>query len=175
MYDDVLHIRAPYDDVLVTKAREQITSEIAKSNHMSDWYTTSNWNNLKYDYCDLLFNKETFELISLNGNNIIQDDLSLKILCRFYVVKKHRKRYPSIHQVIIIPKSVDFALHNGLKSVWYSFHRFDKRHQRYSDSQKRLINGSKIPEQYMPYWKSFEFVGVRTWNGVEQDKFEYKL
>lgn len=175
MYENVLHFKLPHSDPLVSLARSKILDELDPDSYEYLWYTTKNWDYVKYDYCDVLFEKDTLELISLNGNNIFDSSQSLKILGRYYVMKDKRNKYRSIQQVLIIPQAVDLAKSLNLKSVWYNFHCFDKRHQRYSDSQKRLINGGQVPEQYMPYWKEFKYVGQHMWNSVVQDKFEYAL
>jgi hypothetical protein len=175
MYDNVMHLRVPSSEKIVYLAREQILAELDPTSYMYSWYMTKFWNGVNYSYCDLLYDRNSLELISLNGNNIIHEDLSIKILGRLYVMKSMRSLYPSIHQVITIPKAVETARAMGFKSLWYNFHRFDKRHERYSDSQKKLINGGQVPDQYMPYWKEFKFVGQHEWNGIQQDKFEFKL
>jgi len=175
MYENIIHLRAPSSDQTVRQALKCIREELDPKSYEYQWYDTDNWNSVKYNYCDVLFERDTFELVSLNGNNIFHTDQSLKILGRFYVMKDKRRKYRSIQQVLIIPKAVEMATELQFKSLWYNFHCFDKRHQRYSDSQKRLLNGGKIDEQYMPYWKQFKFAGQHIWNGVWQDKFEYVL
>jgi hypothetical protein len=175
LYNNVIHLRLSSSDQIITSSLKSIIKEIDPESYESFWYTTDNWNTVNYSYCDVLFEKDTLELISLNGNNIIEADKSLKILGRFYVMKDKRKKYRSIQQVIIIPHTVEVAKQLHLTSVWYNIHCFDKRHQRYSTAQKRLLNGGQVDERFMPYWKHFKFVGEHMWNGVLQDKFEYVL
>lgn len=170
MYDDLIHVRTDNTDPRVDAARQIIYEEISTDNHMKTWYT-ENWFKSGYDFCDILYDSNG-ELVSLNGNTFCED--SIKILGRFHVRKNMRTKYKSVHQVILIPNTVIYAKSLGYKAVWYNFHRFDKRHERYSDSQKRLLNGSKIPEKFMPHWKDFKFMGEYLWNNVIQDKFEYR-
>lgn len=172
MYDNVKHLILSHNNDLITKARQDIILDIlagpSRDHYMKTWYS-DNWLDQKYDYCDLILTEDN-QLISLCGAKICKDN-TLKVNCRYYLMSSFRVQYRSINQVKIIPKGVEYAKNLGLKGAWYSFHLFDKRHKRYSESQKKLINGGRVSPEFMPYWKSFKYIGIVEYNGVLQDKF----
>jgi hypothetical protein len=178
IYQNLNHSFYDSLDQIVTNSRYTVQNDIEKYGSNNDkkmlfWFSDEKWVKNKFSNSSLIFD-ENRNLIAICGNRLL-DDNTMKILCHYYVIKKFRNKYQSLHQVIIIPELVKFGKLNNLKGLWYSFDLFDKRHKRYSESQKRLLRGSKVPIEFIPYWNKFEFLGETVYNNVKQDKFFMKL
>lgn len=177
-YLDITSVRVLPSDERTVKSRQQVVNDILATstaeNHMIGWFThQQNWYDTNFSYSNILHNNSG-ELVAISSNSL-QPDNTMKILCHFYVLKKYRSVYRGIHQTNIIADDVEYGLKHGINGLWYSFHTFDNRHQRYSNSQKRLLNGSKISEELMPFWKKFKYVGNVIYKNVEQEKFYMDL
>lgn len=178
MYSNLEFVTSGPNEELACFSREQIVLDInaglESEKHMLGWFThTPDWYVNSLTYCNMLYDKDC-NLIAM-ASSAIQPDNTMKILCHYYVIRKYRALYRSIHQTNIIPADIQYGIDNKLNGVWYSFHAFDKRHQRYSDSQKRLLNGSGVREEHMPFWKQFKYVGNVIYKNVEQEKFYMDL
>ena len=169
--------RDPFDD-RITSARSLICNDIQQFGSANDqkmlyWFSNEKWTKNKFTN-SIVIHDEHGEVVALCGNILLNDN-TLKILCHFYVLKKFRSMYQSVHQVLMIPNMVEYGMSIGATGLWYSFDPYDNRHKRYSESQKRLLNGSNVPTNQMPYWDKFEFVGQVTYNNTLQDKFYMNL
>ena len=172
-----LMICEPFFDV-VTYSRKIISNDIESFGSTTDqnmlyWFTDEKWSKNKFTNTVVICN-EYNEIVALCGNKML-DDNTVKILCHFYVLKKFRNLYQGIHQVLIIPKMVEHFTNVGAYGLWYSFDPYDKRHKRYSESQKRLLKGANVSTDLMPYWDKFKFVGQVNYNNTVQDKFYMEL
>lgn len=178
MYTDIQIVQTHPNDTIAASSRELIVNDIlsgdTNAHYMSAWYTRSNeWYEKSFSHCYLLY--DNFDQLIAMSSNSLQPDNTMKILCHFYILKDFRNKYRGIHQTNIIPKDVEYGIKHNLNGIWYSIHPFDKRHKRYSESQKRLLNGSKLHEEIMPYWKSFVYVGNVIYKNVIQEKFYMDL
>ena len=177
-YDNLQLINCdPFSDA-VNQARKIVSDDIKTFGSLSDqkmlfWFTDEKWKKNNFTNSIVIYN-EHGELIALCGN-IVLDDNTIKILCHLYVLKKFRNTYQGVHQVLMIPNMVEYGKSISADGLWYSFDPFDKRHKRYSESQKRLLRGANVSTDQMPYWDKFKFVGQVTYKNTIQDKFYMDL
>lgn len=178
IYQNLIHeFYNPLDNI-VSQSRCLVQEDIKNYGTQHDqkmlfWFSDEKWIKNKFSNATVILD-ENDRLVGICGNRLLSDN-TMKILCHYYVMKEFRNRYQSLHQVLIIPKLVEFGKANNLNGLWYSFDTFDLRHKRYSESQKRLLRGSNVSKDYIPYWDKFKFEGQVVYNNVLQDKFYLDL
>ncbi len=161
--------RYDYKSDYVKKAREAIIDEIVSSGqdtHYLDWFG-NNWDQQNYISSDILTLDD--DLVMLTASEYTHEGQRIKIGCRQYQMIKYRSKYHSATHKYIVPFYVDFCKKNGIRYLWYSFHAFNTRLERYAKSHIRLMSATNSND--IPYYKSFKLEGIINYKGVDQYSF----
>jgi hypothetical protein len=158
---------------IVKRWRDEIILDIIENNqdlYLLTWYD-KNWDKQDYMCADIVTNTNG-ELVAISASELSDDGTRLKVICRLYVIKKHR-RHHSINQKLIIPRYAEIAKTMGIDKLWITAHTFNNKIKVSVNTAEK--KRSTTPRKDMPYYDLMEYEGKQIFKGVEQHSFVIDL
>lgn len=153
----------------ITEIRKQIIQEILltdQNKHMLDWFGPS-WEQQNYIQADVVYDSEG--VVLLCASEFTHDSERIKVGCRTYQMYDTRPKHHSVNQRIVFPEYANIAKQLGVRYLWYTYHAFDRRHERYVQSHIRGISHTSNNE--MPLYREFKYDGIVEYKDVNQHSF----